>query len=95
MLSRLSLAQQLAANPVGAWVPNLELFTPRRRYQDSFDDVNNIIVNVAPTTASSIETLGSPDKFLADQSYLLGQSSFFGALNCHKTSSRSIQHPKR
>ena len=48
------------------------------RYQDSFDDVNNVIVIVEPTNASNIEGLGSPDKFLQDRSYLFGQTAFFG-----------------
>ena len=50
------------------------------RYQDSFDDVNNVIINVQNVSASSIESLGSPEKFLQDQAYLFGeQAAFKGA----------------
>ena len=42
--------------------------------------MNNVIINVQSVSASSIESLGSPEKFLQDQAYLFGeQAAFKGA----------------
>lgn len=62
------------------WNPSKERDFPNVvfRYQDSFDDVNNIVVIAEPTTAQSIEGLGTPDKFLQDKAYLFGSSAFSG-----------------
>lgn len=48
------------------------------RYADNGDDVNNLVVIRKPTDKSSIDQFGTPDKFLQDNSYLLGQQVFSG-----------------
>ena len=47
------------------------------RYEDNFDAVNNLVVLVQKVGKNSIEELGSPDKFLADNAYLFGESAAF------------------
>jgi hypothetical protein len=39
--------------------------------------VNNLVVLVQKVGKNSIEELGSPDKFLSDNAYLLGESTSF------------------
>ena len=44
--------------------------------------MNNLVVLVQKVGKNSIEDLGSPDKFLQDNAYLLGESAAFtGALH--------------
>jgi hypothetical protein len=45
------------------------------RYEDNGDAVTNLIVTATKTGKSSIEEYGSPEKFLAENSFLLGKSS--------------------
>lgn len=61
------------------WGPSKERDFPNVvfRYEDSFDAVNNIMVIVEPVGGSSIDSLGSPDKFLADRAYLFGETAAF------------------
>jgi hypothetical protein len=44
-------------------------------YEDNGDAVTNLIVTATKTGKSSIEEYGSPEKFLAENSFLLGKSS--------------------
>lgn len=50
------------------------------RYEDNGDAVTNLVVTVNKTDKSSIGGYGSPEKFLQDNSFLLGQQTFTGAL---------------
>jgi hypothetical protein len=47
------------------------------RYEDNFDAVNNLVVVQQKVGKSSIDELGSPDKFLQDNSYLFGETAAF------------------
>lgn len=49
------------------------------RYEDNGDAVTNLVVTVNKTDKSSIGGYGSPEKFLQDNSFLLGQQTFTGA----------------
>lgn len=61
------------------WNPSQEKDFPGTvlRYEDNFDAVNNLVVLQQKVGKSSIEDLGSPDKFLQDNAYLFGESSAF------------------
>eukprot|EP00887_Chlorella_sp_A99_P005998 scaffold27.g5998.t1 len=48
------------------------------RYEDNFDQVNNLAVIVQNVGKDNIEQLGSPDKFLSDFSYLFGEQVWKG-----------------
>lgn len=50
---------------------------PLCRWADNGDDVNNVVVIVENVSAGSIDSLGSPDKFLQDRAYLFGESAAF------------------
>uniref|UniRef100_A0A7S4MHW1 PsbP C-terminal domain-containing protein n=1 Tax=Vannella robusta TaxID=1487602 RepID=A0A7S4MHW1_9EUKA len=45
------------------------------RYEDNFDAVSNLIVTCNPTSKTTIKEYGSPEKFLAANSFLLGKTS--------------------
>ena len=47
------------------------------RYEDNFDAVNNLVVIQQKIGKGSIEELGSPDKFLQDNSFILGETAAF------------------
>ena len=47
------------------------------RYEDNFDAVNNLMVIQQKVGKGSIEELGSPDKFIQDNSFLLGETAAF------------------
>jgi hypothetical protein len=49
------------------------------RYEDNFDPVTNLTVMVMKTDKSSITGWGSPEKFLEQHRYLLGEQVFIGA----------------
>lgn len=51
------------------------------RYEDNFDAVNNLMVIQQKVGKGSIEDLGSPDKFLQDNAYLLGDQAAFNSPN--------------
>ncbi|KAI8113892.1 hypothetical protein M9434_002020 [Picochlorum sp. BPE23] len=61
------------------WNPSTENDFPGTvlRYEDNGDAVNNVVVLQQKVGKGSIEDLGSPDKFLQDNAYLLGQSAAF------------------
>ncbi len=61
------------------WNPSKERDFPGviLRYEDNFDAVNNLVVMQQKVGKSSIEDLGSPDKFLQDNAYLFGEQSAF------------------
>lgn len=48
-----------------------------RSYEDNGDAVNNLVVLVQKVGKNNIDELGSPDKFLADNAYLFGESASF------------------
>jgi hypothetical protein len=62
------------------WNPSKEREFPgiKVRYEDNGDSVNSLLVIVKPTDKKSIEDFGTPDKFLADNGYLLGEQTFTG-----------------
>ncbi|KAL4419282.1 hypothetical protein ABPG77_008332 [Micractinium sp. CCAP 211/92] len=61
------------------WNPSKEQDFPGvvLRYEDNGDAVNNLVVLVQKVGKGNIEELGSPDKFLADNAYLFGESASF------------------
>jgi len=61
------------------WNPSKEKDFPGvvLRYEDNFDAVNNLVILQQKVGKSSIEDLGSPDKFLQDNAYLFGDSTAF------------------
>lgn len=61
------------------WNPSKERDYPNVvfRWADNGDDVNNVVVIVENVSAGSIDSLGSPDKFLQDRAYLFGESAAF------------------
>lgn len=63
------------------WNPSLEKDFPGTvlRYEDNFDAVNNLVVLEQKVGKSSIEDLGSPEKFLQDNAYLFGDSKAFSS----------------
>eukprot|EP01024_Parvocaulis_polyphysoides_P073992 TRINITY_DN95450_c0_g1_i1.p1 TRINITY_DN95450_c0_g1~~TRINITY_DN95450_c0_g1_i1.p1 ORF type:complete len:257 (-),score=46.53 TRINITY_DN95450_c0_g1_i1:220-990(-) len=48
------------------------------RYEDNFDAVNNLTVIKNKTDKTSIKDYGTPEDFLKEVSYLLGQQSYSG-----------------
>jgi photosystem II oxygen-evolving enhancer protein 2 len=62
------------------WNPSKEKDFPGvvLRYEDNFDAVNNLMVIQQKVGKGSIDELGSPDKFIQDNSYLLGETAAFG-----------------
>jgi len=62
------------------WNPSKERDFPgtQLRYEDNGDAVTNLVVTVNKTDKSSIGGYGSPEKFLQDNSFLLGQQTFTG-----------------
>ena len=61
------------------WNPSKEKDFPGTvlRYEDNFDAVNNMVVLQQKVGKGSISDLGSPDKFLSDNSYLFGETAAF------------------
>jgi hypothetical protein len=49
------------------------------RYEDNFDPVTNLTVMIMNTDKSSVTGWGSPQKFLDQHRYLLGEQVFVGA----------------
>lgn len=49
------------------------------RYEDNFDAVNNVTIMSLPSDKGSIDSYGSPDKFLEQVGYLFGKQTFTGA----------------
>ena len=47
------------------------------RYEDNADAVNNLVVIQQKVGKGSIDELGSPDKFIQDNSFLLGETAAF------------------
>lgn len=47
------------------------------RYEDNFDAVNNLVIIQQKVGKGSIDELGSPDKFIQDNSFLLGETAAF------------------
>jgi hypothetical protein len=62
------------------WCPSKELDFPgvALRYEDNFDPVTNLTVMVMKTDKSSVTGWGSPEKFLDQHRYLLGEQVFVG-----------------
>ncbi len=48
------------------------------RYEDNFDPVTNLTVMIMNTDKSSVTGWGSPQKFLDQHRYLLGEQVFIG-----------------
>jgi hypothetical protein len=73
------------------------LFNPYGRYADNFDTINNFFVVRKPATKADIASYGSPQDFLKEVSYLLGQQSFDGANNgrllCGRRSVLGLHQP--
>jgi hypothetical protein len=59
---------------------------PSCRYEDNFDPVTNLTVMVMKTDKSSVTGWGSPQKFLDQHRYLLGEQVFVGG--CTRVSLR-------
>jgi len=61
------------------WNPSKERDFPNviLRYEDNFDAVNNIVVIQEKVGKNSIDELGSPDKFLSEHAFLLGETAAF------------------
>lgn len=59
------------------WNPSKEKDFPGvvLRYEDNFDAVNNLVVLQQKVGKGSIDELGTPDKFLQDNSYLFGETA--------------------
>lgn len=62
----------------GKFNPSKEVDFPGTvlRYEDNFDAVSNVVVTKNPTTKGSISDFGSPEKFLADNSFYLGTQAY-------------------
>jgi hypothetical protein len=62
------------------WNPSKEQDFPGTilRYEDNFDAVNNVTIMSLPSDKGSIDSYGSPDKFLEQVSYLFGRQTFTG-----------------
>jgi hypothetical protein len=68
--------------PVGTSIGSISarcLTVDPRRYEDNFDAVNNVTIMSLPSDKGSIDSYGSPDKFLEQVSYLFGRQTFTGA----------------
>ena len=61
-----------------------------RRYEDNFDPVTNLTVMVMNTDKTSVTGWGSPQKFLDQHRYLLGEQVFIGEI--HPVSLPAILH---
>ncbi|VAH46159.1 unnamed protein product [Triticum turgidum subsp. durum] len=48
------------------------------RYEDNFDATSNLSVIINPTTKKTITDYGSPEEFLSQVGFLLGQQSYGG-----------------
>ncbi|KAK9749709.1 hypothetical protein RND81_02G145200 [Saponaria officinalis] len=62
------------------WNPSKEVEYPGQvlRFEDNFDTTSNVTVMVQPTDKKSITDFGSPENFLSQVNYLLGQQAYFG-----------------
>ena len=62
------------------WNPSKEREFPGQvlRYEDNFDATSNLSVVINPTTKKSITDYGSPEEFLSEVGFLLGQQSYGG-----------------
>ncbi|KAL9241686.1 hypothetical protein vseg_015766 [Gypsophila vaccaria] len=62
------------------WNPSKEVEYPGQvlRFEDNFDATSNVTVMVQPTDKKSISDFGSPENFLSQVNYLLGQQAYFG-----------------
>lgn len=62
------------------WNPSKEREYPGQvlRFEDNFDATSNVSVMVQSTDKKSITDFGSPEQFLSQVNYLLGQQSYFG-----------------
>lgn len=62
------------------WNPSKEREFPGQvlRYEDNFDATSNLSVMITPTPKKSITDYGSPEEFLSQVGYLLGQQSYGG-----------------
>ncbi|KAK9670082.1 hypothetical protein RND81_13G175800 [Saponaria officinalis] len=62
------------------WNPSKEVEYPGTvlRFEDNFDATSNLTVLVQPTDKKSITDYGSPEQFLSQVNYLLGQQAYFG-----------------
>ncbi|KAH9624795.1 hypothetical protein KSS87_007533 [Heliosperma pusillum] len=62
------------------WNPSKEREFPGQvlRFEDNFDATSNLSVVVQSTDKKSITDFGSPEQFLSQVSYLLGQQAYFG-----------------
>jgi photosystem II oxygen-evolving enhancer protein 2 len=62
------------------WNPSKEREFPGQvlRYEDNFDATSNLSVVINPTTKKTITEYGSPEQFLSEVGFLLGQQSYGG-----------------
>lgn len=62
------------------WNPSKEVEYPGQvlRYEDNFDSNSNVMVTITPTDKKDITEFGSPEEFLSQVNYLLGQQAYFG-----------------
>ncbi|XP_074308973.1 oxygen-evolving enhancer protein 2, chloroplastic-like [Silene latifolia] len=62
------------------WNPSKEKEFPGQvlRFEDNFDATSNVSVMIQPTDKKSITDFGSPESFLSQVNYLLGQQAYFG-----------------
>ncbi|XP_047062600.1 oxygen-evolving enhancer protein 2, chloroplastic-like [Lolium rigidum] len=62
------------------WNPSKEREFPGQvlRYEDNFDATSNLSVVINPTTKKTITDYGSPEQFLSEVGFLLGQQSYGG-----------------
>lgn len=62
------------------WNPSNEREFPGTvlRYEDNFDATNNFSVIIQKSDKKNITDYGTPEQFLEEVSYLLGQQSYFG-----------------
>ncbi|VAH46151.1 unnamed protein product [Triticum turgidum subsp. durum] len=62
------------------WNPSKEREFPGQvlRYEDNFDATSNLSVIINPTTKKTITDYGSPEEFLSQVGFLLGQQSYGG-----------------
>uniref|UniRef100_A0A7C9D4B5 23 kDa subunit of oxygen evolving system of photosystem II n=1 Tax=Opuntia streptacantha TaxID=393608 RepID=A0A7C9D4B5_OPUST len=62
------------------WNPSKEVECPGQvlRYEDNFDSNSNVVVAITPTDKKSITDYGSPEEFLSQVNYLLGEQAYFG-----------------
>jgi len=62
------------------WNPSKEREFPGQvlRFEDNFDATSNVSVVVQPTDKKSITDYGSPEQFLSQVNFLLGQQAYFG-----------------